>query len=224
MPETIKLEDGTEKVVYSEEEVEELKTKSAEAETLAEENKAISEKLKGFENKDFNFKKLRDMNEEEKARLTETELSLKKKQEELEENQQTFTKNLVDSFKNEALAVLCGNDKTMRDKVVLNYDKIVGDAKTKEEVFEKTKNAYNMLGVGAVEEFNPFNGIRNMQSVAPIGRKMPANNEPVYAADKVDPDLARNLGIKDEDLKKYDAHPFKGSSAETGKKGGFANE
>jgi len=228
MPKEITNEEGVVETFYTPEEVEAMKADSAKEveeanNKFSEEKKTLEEKLKGFENKDFNFKKLRDMNEDEKAKLSETELSLKREQEKLAENQEIFTKSLTDSHKNEALAVLCGNDKDLKDKVLLNYNKIIGSELTKEEVFARARDAFNMLGTGTAD-INPLSSLNNMTGSAPQASQALDMNAPDYASNKVDPDLARGLGISADDLKNYDNHPFKGSSKETGKKAGFAKD
>jgi len=204
MPEEITLADGTTREVPTQEELEEISSRSEERKKQREEAKqalaeaqsnleSTTEKLSKLENKDFNFKKLREMSKEEKEKLTTTEMELKQKQEELEENQKSFTKNLTDSQKNEALAVLVGDDEKIRKKVLLNYDRIVGDAKTKDEVFAKMRDAYNMLGA-SVQSPNPVYQALGASGGAPSASKQSA---------KVDSELARSLGVSSEDIKKY---------------------
>ena len=151
------------------------------------------EKLQKLENKDYNFKKLRDMNDEEKGKLSATELELKKKQEELEENQTKFQTTVIEGNKAEALAVLVGNDAEMKKKVLYNYDRIKGDAVTKEQINAKMREAHNMLGM-AQSQVNPINQAVGFQGGA--GGVSSGNK-----TDKVDADLASKLGISDEDLK-----------------------
>jgi len=197
MPEIIKLDDGSEKEVFTKEEVEEMQSRSEARKSQREEAKKELEntqaKLKKLENKDFNFKKLRDMTKEEKDKLTTTEMELKQKAEQLEENQQKFTEQLQSSYKNEAMAVLVGNDKDMQKKVLYNYNKLNSPDGTKEEVFSKMRDAYNMLGASNIG-INPVNAAATHHG-PPSGFKQ--------AGGTVDAGLAKNLGITEEELKKY---------------------
>jgi len=162
----------------------------AEKEKELETTKTELEKLK---NKDFNFKKLRDMNEEEKAKLTGVELQLKQKQEELEENQKTFSQQIVDGNKNEALAVLVGDDEELRKKVLSNYDRIKGDAVTKEEINSRMREAYNMLGQFASKP-NPLLQAVNFSGGAGVVKTPSKLNDDQKS-------LGKKLGLTDEDLK-----------------------
>ena len=132
------------------------------------------------------------MNDEEKAKLSNTELELKKKQEELEDNQTKFTQSIVDGNKNEALAVLVGDDKEMKKKVLYNYDRIKGEAITKEDINNRMREAFNMLGQTA-NSINPINQAVNFRG----GGGVVSKNKIV-----IDPTLAKNFGITDEDIKK----------------------
>ena len=199
MPEEIELADGSKREVPTEEELQNLQAghdaNKEKKEKLAEYEKTLEEttsKLKKLENKDYNFKKLRDMSSEEKEKLSATEIELKKKQEELEESQASFQTTIVESSKNEALAVLVGDDKKIREKVLHNYDRIKGNAVTKDEINNRMRDAYNMLGVGAAKVSNPITAAAGFQGGAGV-----ANSS---AKTKIDPELASNFGITDEDL------------------------
>lgn len=203
MPEEITLVDGTKREVPTEDEAKAAASRSETRKVQREDAKKslgssqkeleeTKKELKKLSNKDFNFKKLRDMNDDEKAKLSATELELKKKQEELEESQAGFTKKLTEEYKNEALAVLVGDDKKQRDKVLHNYSRIKGAEDTKEEVSRKMREAYNMLGV-AGNAPNPIYQAAGYQGgVSPVSK----------TGDKVDGDLAKQFGVTDEELKK----------------------
>ena len=195
MPETIKLEDGTEREVPTEEEMVEASNRSTARKEQREEVKSelelTQEKLKKLENKEYNFKKLRDMTDIEKEKLSVTEIELKRKQEELEENQKSFTETLTGSFQNEALAVLVGDDKETRKKVLYNFKRISGADGNKEEVFAKMRDAFNMLGSKASGP-NPLHSAASYQGAAPgVSKK----------TEKVDADLAKQFGVTEDDLK-----------------------
>jgi len=196
MPEKITLADGTEKEVLTDEEKKELVSRSETRKEQREEFKLklkdTEDKLSKLENKDFNFKKLRDMKEDEKAKLTATELQLKKQQETIEENQEKFQDTIIDSYKNEALAVIAGNDKELRKKVLYNYDRIIGETITKEQINSKMREAANMLGSNA-PIINPINSAMSQSGYPPVASK---------GDKKVDGGLAKNLGITQEELDK----------------------
>lgn len=185
---------------YTKEDIENLKAghdKNAERrEVLDVRDKELAdtkEKLTKLENKNYNFKKLRDMNDDEKNKLSATEIELKKKQEELEENQNKFQTTVSEGNKNEAIAVLVGDDVEMKKKVLYNYDRILGDAVTKEQINTKMRDAYNMLGV-ANTSVNPINKAISFQGG--VGGVSSANQSA-----KVNSELAGKLGITDEELK-----------------------
>uniref|UniRef100_A0A6M3IP54 Uncharacterized protein n=1 Tax=viral metagenome TaxID=1070528 RepID=A0A6M3IP54_9ZZZZ len=177
--------------------MQELQSRSEARKSQREEAKKALEqtrlKLEKLENKDFNFKRLRDMSKDEKDKLTATEMELKQKAEQLEENQYKFTEQLQNSYKNEAMAVLVGNDKDLQKKVLYNYNKLNSPDGTKEEVFSKMRDAYNMLGASN-NSINPVNAAATHHG-PPSGFKQ--------AGGTVDAGLAKNLGITEEELKKH---------------------
>ena len=157
--------------------------------TSLEENK---EKLTKLENKDFNFRKLESMTEEEKNKLTAVELSLKKQQEELEEKQKSFETGFVTDVKKDLLDSLVGDDEELRKKVELNYARIKDSetAKTREEIKNVLSDALSM-SVG-VKTNNPLNRAINGSGNAPAGSSKPSS-------DLIK--LGKMFGLSDEDLK-----------------------
>lgn len=152
-------------------------------------------KLEKLENKDFNFKKFRDMTEAEKEKLSATEIELKQKADELEEKQQQFSSNFVNEIKGDILESLVGDDEELRKKVELNYSRIKDSekAQSREEIKQILKDAYSM-SVG-VKTLNPLGVAVNKTG----GRENVANK-------KIDGDLAdlsKKLGLSDEDIEKY---------------------
>lgn len=164
-------------------------------ELIAQKEKELEstkEKLTKLENKDFNFRKLEDMTQEQQNKLSDNEKALMKKQEELEENQTKFAETIEESNKKEALAVLAGNDEKLRKKVLYNYNRIKGEAITKEDINKKMRDAFNMLGQ-TDNAINPINQAVNYQSGGSGIRDVKAT--------KVDSELAQNFGVTDEELK-----------------------
>lgn len=121
---------------------------------LAEKNAELAEshkKLAGLENKDFNFKHLRDMNAEEKAKLTAQELELRQRQEKVEEetkklreNQEQFTKSTVEEYRDDAITMAVGEDEEVKKKVLYHYDRIKDEARTKTEIRKKVQDAVKL--------------------------------------------------------------------------------
>lgn len=201
MPEEIVGEDGEKKTVYSEDEVKDLKAghdaNKAKKEELASTQKELEEtreKLGKLENKDFNFKRLRDLDKEKQAKLTEAEKALMLKAEELENNQKSFTDKLITSYQDEAIAVLVGNDEKLRKKVLHNYSRIKGDAVTKEEVNSKMRDAFNMTGVGS-QAPSAISSINSLSGSAP--NPNPSGDTKLDEGQK---DLGKKLGLTDEEM------------------------
>ena len=139
-------------------------------------------------------KKIKELTEDEKAKFTEKELELKEEQEKLSEEQTKFKDQMVQSYQDDALAVLTGNNEEMRKKVINNYNRITGEAITKEEVATKMRDAFNMLG-SQQRIPNPVSLAHNtMGSVSEPGKGRITENEK---------SLGEKLGITEEEIKKY---------------------
>lgn len=181
--EAVETEDG--EIVETEEIVEEEKP---ETDLTDEERKELEELRK----KDLNFRKLRDSSKKTKAELD-------KEREDLAKDVKDFKDNLVSERKSDALDMLVGEDKEMRKKVLLNYDRIVGDANTKQEIFAKMKDAANMTG--GVQEPNP------------LARQHFGGGDRFGTTDKRESDDSREMRekmrISDEDKKKYGGKDWK---------------
>lgn len=191
MPTKLYDADGNEVEAFLPDEVKPYQEKT---ELYEKELNETKEKLTKLENKDLNFKKLRDMTETEREKLTVTELELKKRQEVLEEQTQSFRQQVVQSHMDDALAVLAGDDDETRKKILLNYDRIKDEATTKDEVFKKMKDAYKLTKEGS--------NARN-----PLGAAMGSvGNAPTRKEDKTMSDelkeLASKMGINEDDLKR----------------------
>ena len=184
----------------SEEEIKPEESKEPDYKVLLEEKEAeiaeVKKKLETFENKDFNFKKLRDMTEDEKKKLSGKEEELLKRQEHLEEEQESWTGKIVEGHKGDALAVLVGDDEELRKKVIFHYDRIKDEATTKDEINKKMRDAY-LLAVGKpVNQIDPIARAAAHYSghgVVKTGSKLTEDQK----------DLAAKLGINSDEIKKY---------------------
>ncbi|KKQ99944.1 MAG: hypothetical protein UT24_C0020G0012 [Candidatus Woesebacteria bacterium GW2011_GWB1_39_12] len=177
-----------------EEIAEALKTQLEEKEKVLVEKQAEIEKLK---DKEFNFKRLRDMTEEELGRLSVVEKSLMQKQEKLEEESKSFASKVIESHKNDSLAVLVGDDADMKKKVLFHYERLKDEAVTKEEIASKMREAW--LLAGGIKSFSttPISG--GLDSYYPSPTSFKKGTE----LTETQKELAKAMGIKDEDLKKY---------------------
>lgn len=166
---------------------------------LSEKDKQIEEvqkELAGLKNKEFNFKKLRDMTESERSELTEKEKELMQRQDELEENQKSFTETVIQGHKNDALAVLAGDDKDLRDKIEYHYNRISDKATTKEDINKKVKDAYLLATGGRSAAIDQISRAVSYQG----GGGIVKSSDGFSSEQK---ELASRLGITEEDLKKY---------------------
>jgi len=89
--------------------------------------------------KDFNFNQLR------KGTKTEKE-EIKRAKEDLNKEWQEFRGNLEKERKEDALSLLVGGNEELKKKALYNYERIRDDAKTKDEIYKKMRDAVNMLG------------------------------------------------------------------------------
>lgn len=171
----------------------ELKVFQTEKATRDAELADVKEKLSKLETKDMNFKKLRDMNKEEKENLSSQQIELMQRQEKLEEEQKSFLEKQVQSHKDEASAVLAGTDDDLRKKILFHYERIKDDAVSKDEVYKKMREAA-ILAKGENSGVNPLSAL-NYQGAPPTG------------SSKVESEASREIRqhfkISDEDKQKY---------------------
>lgn len=142
------IEDAKDKYVPKETADRMLAEKLAEKDT---ELAATRAKLAGLENKDFNFKKLREMKQEEMAKLSTQEIELRQRQEAVEEEtkklregQETFTKRTIEEYRDDAIGIAIGDDEEVKKKVLFHYDRIKDEATTKEQIRKKVRDAVKL--------------------------------------------------------------------------------
>lgn len=156
----------------------------------------LQKELAGLKNKDYNFKKLRDMSEDERQELTTKEMELIQRTEKLEEEQKTFATRVVEGHKQDAFAVLAGDDEELLKKMQYHYARISDDATTRDEVNKKAKDAWLLAKGGVNVGIDPIARAASYQS----GRGVVKTDNKITGDQK---DLAAKLGISDEDIKKY---------------------
>lgn len=164
---------------------------------LEAELEQTKQRLAGMENKDFNFRKLRSMSEEEMKKLSAREIELMKRQEDLEEKQRDFETRQIESSKREALRGYGIMDPETEAKVLANYDRIRDEAKTPEEVAAKMRDAVGMTSGASIQARpNPLYSPYGM-GLPPSGQRQKAEISGELAS------FAKKMGISDEDIKKY---------------------
>lgn len=172
--------------VLSPEEAQALRT---EKEAHATELAAAKQRLVGLENKDYNFRKLESMTQEEINKLSATELEIKKDQEKLRADQEAFSQKQIESAKRSALNMVAAGDDELQAKILANYDRIKDEATTEEEIRNKMYEAYTLTtAIGPAE--NPL-----AQAMTFTGGKPPVNKTESFAETERGKDLAASLGM-----------------------------
>jgi hypothetical protein len=158
----------------------------------------LQKELSGLKNKEFNYKKLRDMTEEEKNRLSTYEKELIDRQERLETQQNQFKDQVVQQHKTDAFAVFAGNNEELWKEMDFHFARLPEDAVTKDEIAKKAKDAYLLATGGKAPVGTPEQLSRVMGSyMAPDG-----GNKRNAELTQTQKDLAKNLGITEDELKK----------------------
>lgn len=150
MPQTIKLDDGTEQVVYTEQETQDLAAqkakeiedaKEAEKAELESQLKAKDEELLKLKDKDVNFGELRKQKEKAEKDKEELSKNLADLSTEIAEIRQQPIKTAIQTFLDTKVGA------SEEDKKVFNtyFEKMGKDAKTVEEVQEALNLAYDVF-------------------------------------------------------------------------------
>jgi len=188
-------EEGEKVDAFSQEDLDtKITEKTTEFETKESE---LNEKLSKYKDKDFNFKALREAKEDEKKKMMD-ELSEKDKIfygeiEKIKNESDSFKSALTSSYKDNALKGI-STDEEIQKKILVNYERISDAAITEEQVKQKMKEAYNMLGEN---EVNAINAVSGTQSAGEINKSK---------VDDLSPDvkkMANDFGLSDEDIKKF---------------------
>jgi len=162
-------------------------------EATAELKKNLEEKeaeLKKFQDKDYNFSKVRKGEEEKEKEIAD----LKKQIEDV-------NTRITGEHKTDLLRVLAGDDEDLKKTIEHHYDRIKDDATTKEQIEGKMREAYLLATKGQVS-----NDVIRRQASAASGGTGKVN------VGEVDPEVkdwaeefSRRGGIQitDEDLKNF---------------------
>lgn len=159
-----------------------------------DEVQALQAKLSKLENKDFNFRKLEQMTEDEKAKLSATELSLKEGQEKLEADTKSFKETFVGDIKKDALDKLVGDDADLRAKVEHHFARFPESktAQSRSEI-EQLVNESLLLSTGGRAR-NPISSALNVSGESPKRTQTSKLSEDAM-------DVARKMGLSEEDFK-----------------------
>jgi hypothetical protein len=192
MPKVLYDAEGNEVQVPTDEEIQQ---------TTAEKDKQIGEldeKLKKLENKDFNFKRLKDMTDAEREILSVQERGIKQQQEDLQDEIRQFKETQVGEYKNYALSTLAGDDKELRAKMELHFGRLDPDkpAVTQNAIMDRMREAYTLATGGSSNAPSALGMAMGMSGTG--GKQKPSEGE--LTQDQKD--LAGRFGLTDEDLKK----------------------
>lgn len=217
MPQTIRLEDGTEQEVYTREELDAQATELAEArvaevrETLEAETATVmyeqeqrlveaQERLRKAEEKELNFKSLREKTnrtEEEKSRASEELETLRKTVASLEGTVEEVKRQPFEVAKTQFIQNNIGADKDLADKFDYFYTKLGNDAKTMDEVNQALVAAFNAASGGARQP--DLTGRMTRTSVAPNYAAMQDGSNESQDSQS----FGQMLGLSPEDKKLY---------------------
>ena len=153
-----------------------------------EELKTINEKLEGLNNKDINFKALR----EEKEKIENENKELKGKlSEQINGIKSSIEKDKIDN----TISVMAAGDEEIAKKIKFHYDRIIKPEDTEEEKKVKLSDALK-LALGGTATPNVLN---NTMSAAGAGK--PVGGKSTFTPDLID--LGNKFGLSEEDIKKY---------------------
>ena len=147
--------DGNEVETLSPDEVAALKVQAEESATLRQQLAEKDERLKGLENKELNFKRLRDMNAEDKAKLTADQLAAKQEAEDLRQRIDSSEKARLDETKDEFYDRNVRGDEDLKRKVDYEFSLLNMPEGTPRELKAKYEKAYVNATHGSA--LNPMN-------------------------------------------------------------------
>lgn len=196
MTDVISSIEGLEQSLASEKE-----GRSADAATHAEQMRKKTEEIVGARK---HFKKLSEMNEEERNNLSEQEIEIRERQEALEEDQRKAEeqrRNQEEVFRNErvnmAIRRIAGDNAEIAERVRKNYDRIKDSesAITEDAISGIANEAFNMLGVPAPE------GVSNAIAGIGTGGHMTPPVEKDFSQTEQGKGLSNLMGLKTEEPK-----------------------
>jgi DNA repair ATPase RecN len=159
----------------------------------AEALKKAEEELQKLQNKDLNFKKLRDMSDAEKEKFTAAELEHKAEIEKLQEQISGFKDSYHTNMFDKQIKTLVGTDEKLKLKVEEEYKNIQMPGDTEAQVSEKLKRAY-IMATGNSPSVDPYASTAgSLGGLPPKVTSKPEMSDDLKA-------LGKNFGLTDEDL------------------------
>jgi hypothetical protein len=165
----IENDEGKEIEVFTAEEVAAREKAAGEAvgKTEGEKNAALQAELEKarrvLSEKTDNFKKLHEMTEEEKSKMSAAQIESAKRMEAAETRASALEEEIKkdkttrsDKAREKALARYSGTDEKVKEKLVENYKLINLPEGDEDEINRKVEAAWNMMGVGK-PKVNPLN-------------------------------------------------------------------
>lgn len=189
------------KVLYNEDgEPVEGAIPAEEAQKIKDELETVKQEKAKLENKDFNFKRLRDMTKQETDKLTEKEIALIKNQEKLEEQISSFANNQTKANVDDVLNVLAGEDVKMRELIEAELKNFPGDNTNKSDLQARARKAFLIVtGEANMSRVpNPLFQAHRINGSSSAGGSAQAKqfNDNEKA-------LASKMGISEDDMKNY---------------------
>lgn len=178
MPEIIKNDDGTEREVYT-------------AEEMAVIQRERDEAVQRSGNIGFEFKQYRQMTDEEKASLSESDKALRQKLDQQDEliaqmrgEMEASKTQTITTTKNAALETLSSGDPTLKAVIEENYKKLSGmPESTPQEVAARMTESYK-LATGSAARVAPVNPFNPGSGDAPAIYVPKANKTPIENAEE----------------------------------------
>lgn len=208
MPKTIKDEESGEEIeVYSKEELEaaaeakaaeERERLEAEKEEALEaanaEKEELETKLKKFEDKDYNFSKLRE--KKNKNEDGESQEEIQKKIDELNQKIDAIGNQSKEDTLNDFIKNKVGEDKETKEKFDYYYKRLGSDAKSKEEIQKAATEALQLATGGSYQPDRD-------QSMHSVGANQNYRQQNTGEPSEQAKEIGSKLGVSDEDRKKY---------------------
>jgi hypothetical protein len=135
----------------------------AEAEAIKADKERLEQENLKLKNKDTNFKRLRDMTEAERDLLTEQEIALKKKSEELDDRLAGHEKSVRDDWQNNAIERYARGDEAKAKKIKEALSELSGEATDRPSIEARVAKAAKLAREDAEIDhvgmaFSGFNG------------------------------------------------------------------
>jgi len=211
MPQTIINEEGDEIEVFTAEELEAQKRealdkfkeenpdKSEEMEKLQKELEEKNKELEGLKDKDINFANMRNKISDKEKEIEELKNSIDDK---IGEVKKEVLDSVMKDHYNEVIKKLTGDDKELKEKVELQYKRLVDEANSKEDITKKLKDAFTLATGGEKVEVSTdafsSGGVGELKVESKGGKKL--TPEEIELGKKLASSAPGGMELKDEDF------------------------